>query len=118
MKKALLILPIVFGLLLSSCTTIPGSKDAKQKLEELGYTVELFTQTGDAVADQNISQVTVLRATKDHEYIDVYFFANEKDTDTFYSNRSKSISANAEVVKKNQYSIYRGTKQGVKDFLS
>ena len=40
MKKTLLILPILLVLLLSSCTTIPGSKDAKQKLEELGYTRE------------------------------------------------------------------------------
>ena len=118
MKKSLLLLLTMLALFLSSCTTIPGSKDAKQKLEELGYSVNMFTQAGNEVSDQNITQVTVLRATKDRDFIDVYFFANEEDTDTFYSNRTKSLSADAEVVKKNKYSIYRGTKQGVEDFLS
>lgn len=118
MKKLCLIFLVFASVLLSSCTTVPTSVEAKEKMESLGYTVELFTKYGDEVANQGITQVTVLRATKDKEFLDAYFFANEEDTDTFYSGRSKSLSADVEVLKKNRYSIYRGTQNAVDDFLS
>lgn len=112
----------VFILLLSfsSCatTTIPNSQEAKAKLEDLGYTVQMFTQYGDDVSTMGITQVTVLYADKGEDSLSVYFFANAEDTKTFFRDRARSISKDVEIAKKNKYSIYAGSKNAVEDFLS
>ncbi len=119
--KRVLSLSFLFILLLSmvSCAavTIPGSKEAKEKLEKLGYTVTLEIQYGDMVKDYGIQQLTILSAEKGEDFIQVYYFTNKEDTDTFYEARSASISRNVEIAKKNKYSIYRGSKASVEDFL-
>jgi hypothetical protein len=120
MKKffSILSLCLVF-FLLSSCraVTIPNSQEAKEKLEALGYTVSLEIQYGDMVKAYEIDQVTILSADKGDDFIQVYYFTNQEDTNTFYEARSASISRNVEVSKKNKYSIYRGSKSSVEDFL-
>ena len=91
--------------------------DAKEKLEDAGFTVEMFTQYGDEVKSQGITQVTVIYATKDEDFLHAYFFASEEDTEAFYKNRTVSLEKDVEVIKKNKYSIYRGTKNAVDAFL-
>ena len=119
MKKFLIFVFICFSFVLSACSvTIPNSVEATEKLEKLGYTVSLTTQFGSEVSDQGITQVTILKANLNDEYIYAYFFANEEDTDTFYSQREKAFASKDEISKKNKYSIYRGTKTAVDDFLS
>ncbi len=117
-KRIVLILTLATLFLVSCSTTIPSSAQAQEKLEALGYKVESFTKYGDEVAAQKITQVTVLYATKGEDFLDAYFFANEEDTDTFYADRAKSLSSDVEILRKNKYSIYRGTKAAVDDFLS
>lgn len=118
MKKTLLLILICFSFLLSSCSvTIPTSTEAKEKLEELGYTVSLNISFGSDVAHEGITQVTILKANLGDDYIQAYFFANEEDTETFYKAREKAFTS-ADVTKKNKYSIYRGTEKAVDDFLS
>ena len=113
------ILLCLICLLFSSCTTvtIPNSAEAKEKLEKLGYTVSIEIQYGEMVASYGIDQVTILSADKEDDFIQVYYFTNKEDTNTFYEARSASISRNVEVAKKNRYSIYRGSKASVEDFL-
>ncbi len=121
MKKILSIfLLLILFVPLCSCSTvtIPNSAEAKVKMENLGYTVQLDVQYGDMVAVYNIEQVTILTADKGDDFIQVYFFANEEDTDTFYKDRARSLTRSVEVARKNKYSIYRGTKVAVDDFLS
>lgn len=120
MKKFYSILSLFLVLiLLSSCkaVTIPNSHEAKNKLEELGYTVSLEIQYGDMVKAYGIDQVTILSADKGESFLQVYYFTNKEDTDTFYQARSASLSRNVEIAKKNKYSIYRGSKSAVEDFL-
>jgi len=118
LKKSFFLVLICLSLLLSACTvSIPNSKEAKEKLEKLGYTVSLSTQFGSEVVDQGITQVTILKANCGDDYVQAYFFANEEDTETFYSERKKGFSS-GDVAKKNKYSIYRGTEKGIEDFLS
>ena len=120
MKRFWLIL-LVFLTLVScvSCsTTIPTSAEAEVKMKELGYEVDSFIKYGDDVAIQKITQVTVFTATKEDLYLQVFFFANEEDTETFYNARKNSLPSEVEVVRKNKYSICRGSKQALEDFLS
>ena len=121
MKKILslaLLFLSVFSLASCKTTVIPNSAEAEEKLKNLGYDVNCFVQYGDDVASQKITQVTVLRAYKGEDQIEVFFFANEEDTETFYKARTNSLASDTEILKKNKYSIYRGTEQAVADFLS
>lgn len=104
----------------ASCTTvtIPNSAEAKEKMEALGYTVQVDVQYGEMVAVYNIDQVTILTADKGEDFIQVYFFTNAEDTDNFYKDRARSLTRSVEVARKNKYSIYRGTQTAVDDFLS
>ena len=111
----LLIAPLCFS---CSTVTIPNSAEAKEKMEELGYSVQLNVQYGEMVAVYNIDQVTILTADKGDDFIQVYFFTNKEDTDTFYKDRARSLTRSVEVARKNKYSIYRGTQAAVDDFLS
>ncbi len=118
------VLKIVFCLLLmmavlSSCakTRILNSEEAAEKLRELGYLVNVDIQHGDAVKAYGITQVTVLSADLEDEFIQVYYFTCEEDTETFYKAKVKSLSSGVEVVKKNKYSIVRGTVKASQDFL-
>lgn len=106
--------------LFASCAnvTIPNSAEAKEKMEALGYTVQVDVQYGEMVAVYNIDQVTILTADKGDDFIQVYFFTNQEDTDTFYKDRARSLTRSVEVARKNKYSIYRGTQTAVDDFLS
>lgn len=122
MKRLLRVFPLVtcLLLLLVSCSTvtIPNSAEAKEKMEELGYSVKVDVQYGDMVEVYKIKQVTILTADKGDDFIQVYFFTNQEDTDTFYKDRPRSLTRGVEVVRKNKYSIYRGTQAAVDDFLS
>ena len=119
MKWKLFLLTLVSALFLSSCalTVIPNSAEAKERMENLGYSVNMFIQYGDDVSMQNITQVTILNASLDDDYLQVYFFANEEDTDTFFEERKNTLGKDTEVIRKNKYSIYRGTEKAVNDFL-
>ena len=122
MKKSVRIFLCAFSflLLLTSCskTRILNSEEAAEKLVELGYVVNRDIQYGEDVAFYNISQLTILSADLGEDYIQVYYFTNKEDTETFYKAMAKSLTSGVEVAKKNQYSIYRGTEKAVNDFLS
>ncbi len=122
MKKALCFFftVIIFCSICTSCATvvIPNSAEAKEKMESLGYSVQVDVQYGDMVSVYNIDQVTILTADKGEDFIQVYFFTNEEDTETFYKDRARSLTRSVEVARKNKYSIYRGTQTAVDDFLS
>ena len=115
-----LILAFVLSLLfLTSCTTrIPNSEEAKTRMEFRGYTTSLSHILGYEAELLHVRQVTVLTAQKEGEYLQVYFFANEEDTNTFYEENRKAILYDIPVVEKNRYSIYRGTENAVNDFLN
>lgn len=104
----------------SSCSTVTilNSAEAKEKMESLGYSVQLDVQYGDMVEIYHIDQVTILTADKGDDYIQVYYFTNQADTDRFYKDRARSLTRGVEVARKNKYSIYRGTQRAVDDFLS
>ncbi|MBR2181283.1 MAG: hypothetical protein IJ949_05265, partial [Oscillospiraceae bacterium] len=80
--------------------------------------VQLDVQYGDMVEIYHIDQVTILTADKGDDYIQVYYFTNQADTDRFYKDRARSLTRGVEVARKNKYSIYRGTQRAVDDFLS
>ena len=122
MKKiTFLLLALVLLLpVFTSCAsvTILNSEEAKKKMEDLGYTVQIDVQYGEMVAVYKIDQVTILTADKGDDFIQVYYFTNQDDTDTFYKDRARSLTRSVEVARKNKYSIYRGTQTAVDDFLS
>ena len=101
-----------------STVTIPNSEEAEQKMKDLGYSVIREIQYGRMVSSLNIKQVTILSADKGDTFIQVYFFTTEEDTDTYFKDHESSLSKNVEVVKKNKFSIYRGSESAVEDFLS
>ena len=122
MKKILclfsLLLITVSSFVSCSTLTIPNSAEAKEKMEALGYTVQVDVQYGEMVAVYDIDQVTILTADKGEDFIQIYFFTNKEDTDKFYKDRARSLTRSVEVARKNKYSIYRGTQTAVNDFLS
>lgn len=122
MKKiTFLLLALVLLLpVFTSCAsvTILNSEEAKKKMEDLGYTVQIDVQYGEMVAVYKIDQITILTADKGDDFIQVYYFTNQDDTDTFYKDRARSLTRSVEVARKNKYSIYRGTQTAVDDFLS
>jgi len=122
MKRLFYFLFVLFLVLpvFASCSsvTILNSAEAKEKMESMGYTVQVTVQYGEMVAVYDIDQVTVLTADKGDDFIQVYYFTNEKDTDTFYKDRARSLTRGVEVARKNKYSIYRGSQTAVDDFLS
>jgi hypothetical protein len=122
MKKLLALLLsflLLFGMLVScSAVTIPNSEEAEQKMKGLGYSVIREIQYGQMVSTLNIKQVTILSADKGDTFIQVYYFTSEEDTDTYFKDHESSLSKNVEVVKKNKFSIYRGSESAVEDFLS
>lgn len=81
MKKTLLFsLILIMSLLLVACgksqgTYYPDSNEMKGNLEIKNYTVNVETM------ERNDSRITVLTATKDDEYIDFYWFNNDKGVD-------------------------------------
>lgn len=120
MKKfVVLILALAFLFSFSSCTTeIPTSTEAKEKMQALGYDVDLSVRYGSDVAVLGIQQVTFLSCDKDDDFLQAYFFTNKEDTDKFYKDNQNSLEYDVEVIHKNRYSIYRGTKAAAEDFLS
>ncbi len=119
MKKKILLLLLAMCLFLCSCkTVIPNSEEAKEKLENLGYTVDLQVQRGNSQEEYSVDQVVILNAYRDGELqLQVYYFCKEEDTEKFYNAHSESLKKNQQVFKKNRYSIYRGTVAGRDDFL-
>lgn len=121
MKKSVCCILLVIFLLpvISSCSTVTilNSTDAKEKMESLGYSVKVEVQYGEILEIYKIDQVTILTADKDDDFIQVYYFTNKEDTETFYEDRVRSLTRSVEVAKKNKYSIYRGTQKAVDDFL-
>jgi lipopolysaccharide export LptBFGC system permease protein LptF len=121
MKKIFsLMLAACFCLFLAACktTVIPTSAEAKEKMEKLGYLCTVNVQYGEEVATYGITQVTILTADQDDEYIQVYFFANQEDTDRFFQQKAATLTDGVNIVKKNRYSIYRGTEKAIGDSLS
>lgn len=122
MKRTICFILFVFVCVaaFTSCSkiTILNSAEAKEKLEKLGYVVTVDVHYGDQVEVYEIDQVTILTADKGDDYIQVYYFTNENDTNTFYDARTNSLTRGVEVAKKNKYSIYRGTEKAVEDFLN
>lgn len=121
MKKTFCCILLIIFLLpvISSCSTVTilNSADAKDKMEALGYSVKVEVQYGEILEVYKVDQVTILTADKDDDFIQVYYFTNEEDTETFYEDRVRSLTRSVEVAKKNKYSIYRGTQKAVDDFL-
>ena len=109
-----------FLILLAACKTItiPNSSRAKEKLQNMGYSVQVEVTYGEDAARAGIEQVTVLTADRGEDFIQVYFFTNEQDAKTLYRDHAASLTRGVEVVKKNKYSIYRGSQTAVDDFLS
>ncbi len=112
----MLLLLTVFS---TSCATvtIPNSAETKEKMEALGYSVLVDVQYGEKVEVYKIDQITILTADKGDDFIQIYYFTNEEDTETFYKDRARSLTRGVEVARKNKYSIYRGTQGAVDDFL-
>ena len=120
-RTSIILFFLVFALLFSSCgKTIPNSQEAKEKLQALGYSVKVSLYYGEEANKLfHVDQITLLDAELDREqFIQVYFFTNEEDTLAFYREHSGALTSGVEVVKKNKYSIYRGSQQAVSDFLS
>ena len=65
-----------------------------------------------------IQQVTFVFCDKGEDFLQAYFFASEEDTEKFYETSRTSLEMDVAVIAKNRYSIYRGTKKAVEDFLS
>ena len=121
MKRIMsLFLCVIIAVSVSGCakTVIPNSVEAKKKMEELGYVTSLSIQTEKEVVVFDVKQITSLTAEKNGDFLEVYYFTSEEDTEKFYEIRSHTLRSNVEVIKKNRYSVYRGTKQAVQDFLS
>ena len=120
MKRLLLIFfAILFLFLLCSCTkNIPTSEEAEIKMKNLGYDVERSIQYGESIEGLGIQQVTFVFCDKGEDFLQAYFFASEEDTETFYEKSRTSLEMDVAVIAKNRYSIYRGTKKAVEDFLS
>ncbi len=120
MKRIITVLILLITVLMASCSkvAIPNSSQAEEKLENLGYNVTIKVFYGEDAAVVGVTQMTQLTAEKDGDYFQAYFFANEEDTDTFYSAKATSLSKDVDVLKKNKYSIYRGSKSAEADFLS
>ena len=120
MKKLFLSFCFVLMLLFSiSCsyTVILNSEEAELRMTEKGYKTTIVVHYGDTAKNFNVQQVTIFDATMDNDFIQVYYFTNEEDTETFYKDRAASLSSGVDVVRKNKYSIYRGTEKAVEDFL-
>ena len=82
MKKTLLFsLVLIMCLMLAACgnnnqgTYYPDSNEMQSNLEGKNYTVCVSTMV------QNDSTITVLTATKGNEFIDFYWFDNDKEVD-------------------------------------
>ncbi len=120
MKKRLIcILVLLSALLCCSCSRvrIPNSAEAKERLTNLGYSVDVTYYASEKAAIHEVEQLTMLYAKKGDAFIQVYFFKNPEDTKIFYDDNSSAICKNAEVISKNRYSIYRGHESAVNDFL-
>ena len=122
MKKtvvsAAMVLLVLF--LLSGCVTrVPNSEDAKAKLEEKGYAVDLIVLDPEDQEKEGAEQVVMLNAyTQDGETaLQVYFFTNAQATNDFFEEKSVSLRSDVEEFHKYKYSICRGTHQAVQDFL-
>ena len=101
-----------------SKTVIPTSVEAKEKLEKLGYSVSVNVNVYERTEDFPIAQITTLTADKNGDVLQAYFFTCKEDTDAFFKLRATSLSKGVEVIKKNKYSIYRGSAQSVAELLS
>lgn len=119
MKRLILLIVILLCFNFASCSevTILNSEEAKVRMEEAGYSVTLSINYGEHAQTFGVSQVTVLTAKKGDSFIQVYYFTNEEDTNSFYKKEASLLSDKVEVVKKNKYSIYRGSESAVNDFL-
>lgn len=122
MKRLFSIILLLMTVLLSftSCktVTIPNSKEAREKMEKLGYSVVVSTYVGEEAKVHGVKQITILAARKDNQFVQVYYFTDEEDTDAYFALRGNGISSGVEVVRKNKYSIYRGDQACIDDFLS
>ena len=111
MKGKILAVFFAAVLFLCSCSVVmPGSDEAKLKLENAGYEVERVLVTGVDAQEQGIQQMVQLNVyEEDTLVLQIYYFSNEEDADHFYDEHRDSLMRGQEVFKKNKYSIYRGT---------
>jgi len=121
MKRIIISAISIFCLLLifTSCskTVILNSAEAKAMMDEKGYSTTITIHVAEEAAKFKVEQITIFYASKGDDFIQVYYFTNEEDTEQFYKDRAASIGASVDVVRKNKYSVYRGTEQAVADFL-
>ena len=121
MKKISIFLALIISVLLlfSSCgsVTVLNSAEAKTRLEEMGYSVDIVRHGKEDASNLGVKQVTILNAKKGEDFLQVYYFTDEEDTEIFFNLRANSIMEGVDIAKKNKYSIYRGTEQAVDDFL-
>ena len=120
MKKNLVVLLALFAVFLCACTkVIPTSVQAKEKLESLGYTVEIDLVKGEDAKEQNITQLTLLSAYREEDLVlQVYYFVTPEDTDRFYEDHGFNMRRNQEVFEKYKFTIIRGKLSARDDFLS
>ena len=122
MKKIILFV-LLFALtlpFLTGCVTrIPDSQHTKEKLESLGYVVEIEYFDEMKVSDHTCGQVVALTAEKDGAFaLQAYFFQNKEDTKQYFDVRRVSLYKNMESVKRYDYSIWRGNAAAIKDAFS
>ncbi len=99
MKKMLFFsLVLIMSLILVACgknsqvTYYPDSNEMKDNLESKNYNVSVYTM------EQNDSTITVLTATKEDEYIDFYWFDNEKGIDNIITSLESKHNDYAKLV--------------------
>ena len=121
MKKALVLILAVLVVLpvLAGCgATVPTSREAKEKLEALGYTVTVELLDESVLGGYDKKQVAVLNAEKDGEFaLQAYYFQTRGDTDRFMEEHAGLLRKNVEAFHKFGYSICRGTEEAVEALL-
>ena len=120
MKRIISVILLILAciLLLTGCVTrVPTSQEAKQKLEEAGYSVTMYPFSGDSFADYMDGQVIHLSAQKGDADVEAYFFRCKEDTDRFFQDHQKSLRSGVEAFHKFGYVICLGSASAVEDLL-
>lgn len=107
---------LVLLILLTSCATykIGTSSESLDKMKSLGYTAETVVFSSDTYLP--IQQLTVLKAIKGSDFINVYFFTNESDCELYFETYRDGLTSNVERCEVHRYIIVRGTQTAVNDF--
>ena len=123
MKKAikgLAVTATTFAAVATLAACVPGTADkAKTKLEKAGYKVEIadseslsFMASMLGVNDLE----SVMEASKDSEYVMVYYFSTTDSAKKFYDDVKKEAEDADDIIKRSGKVVYGGTETAVKDF--